>query len=217
MTEEGWKNSNLSLVDTCYEPLPYSLFALSLAFIFAALIIHIVLTIFTVIHALRLKRRMETPQRTWVMNLDMIAEDSEEYINRMYKVFHDKKHILKASRRKSNSGRSKSLIPIMLPKGETGAKSHRSMSNMEMRSSVSRIARSNSEEEASFMLKVLNYPEIYYKNLPAPPERRDSLIQQLRKKMGSISSASPAEKIKQEVTMRGKTIISETSEKDSKL
>ena len=98
------------------------------------------------------------------MNLDMIAEDSEEYINRMYKVFHDKKHILKASRRKSNSGRSKSLIPIMLPKGETGAKSHRSMSNMEMRSSVSRIARSNSEEEASFMLKVLNYPEIYYKN-----------------------------------------------------
>ena len=41
------------------------------------------------------------------------------------------------------------------------------------------------------MWKVLNYPQIYYENLPPPKERRDSLVDQIKHKLGSISSSSP--------------------------
>ena len=55
-----------------------------------------------------------------------------------------------------------------------------------------RLERSNSDEEASFMLKVLNYPEIFFENQPPPKERKDSLLNQIKRKMSVSSNSTEA-------------------------
>ena len=169
----------------CHEPVPYFWFSLSMSLIGITASLFLSLAVLTTVLARRKKMLLETPMRTWVMNLDLITGGASNIYD-SYEVFMDKTESEFRNFRDSPS-RSRSLVPLALPREEE-IKSYRSMSNME--TARNRLVRSNSDEEAMFMLKVMNYPQMYYENLPPPKERRDSLADQFKRKLGSISASS---------------------------
>lgn len=169
----------------CTEPAPYFWFSVSMSLIGLTTSLLASLAVFTTLLARRKKRLLETPKRTWVMNLDLITGGTANIYDK-YEVFMDKtesefKHF------KDKSSRSKSLVPLSEP-SEDKTRQFRSRSNME--TARARLVRSDSDEEANFMLKVLNYPQIYYENLPPPKARRESVVDQFKRRLGSISASS---------------------------
>ena len=137
------------LVDNCYDSLPSFWLTVSLSFISAASFLLAVLSILTVVLALRKKRLLKTPVRTWVMNLDFISKATEDDYDDYDVIMDEDDEELK--RFQENAARSRSLAPGALPT-EENLKTHRSQSNMETVRTT--LRRSDSDKQASFMLKV---------------------------------------------------------------
>jgi hypothetical protein len=57
------------------------------------------------------------------------------------------------------------------------------------------LSRTDSDDEASFMLKVLNYPNIFYESLPAGRERSDSHASNVLRKF-SLTGPGPVTRYK---------------------
>ena len=178
---------NSTIVDNCYRQLPLYGLYLAASWMGLMMVLILLLGILTIVSALKKKRMMETPLRTWVMNLDLITGGASNIYDQ-YEVFMDKtesefRHF------KDANNRSRSLVSLAPPREIETIKS-RSKSNME--TVHQRLERSNSDEEASFMLKVLNYPEIFYENQPPSKERKDSLLNQIKRKMSVSSNSTEA-------------------------
>ena len=169
----------------CTEPAPYFWFSVSMSMIGLTTSLLASLTVFTTLLARRKKKLLETPRRTWVMNLDLITGGAENIYDK-YEVFMEKtesefKHF------KDKSSRSRSLVPLADPRND---KTRQSRSHSNMETARARLVRSDSDEEANFMLKVLNYPQIYYENLPPAKARRESVVDQFKRRLGSLSASS---------------------------
>ena len=181
---------NTTSIDSCYRLLPNTWLVMSLSLISTTTFLLVALAIFTVVLAKRRKKILETPVRSWIMNLDLINGGEEDDIYKSYDIFLDKsEHEFRKLQRETSEmrrRRTKSLVPLAVPKEER-RNTVRALSNIEtMRS---RLVRSDSDEHASFMLKALHYPEMYQQSLPPPKERSDSIVDVFKRRF----STSPPE------------------------